>query len=330
MRIKKQLWTTVLLSSMFFCHCADTSRCESLDSEDPLLGEQSPYTESESCADSDVERDNIPDTCNGAKELCARRFDEVAFPATHNAMSSEEFGFSLPNQKFGIPQQLKDGVRAFLIDVHPYPDEDDVEHLMLCHSICLIGSRPFADMLQDLHDFMMQNRGEIVTLIIEDYATAEEISQALIDAGLDKWTYAYDGGEWPTLRTLIDANTRLIVTAERDGHAPGETQENVPPWYFNAWKIMFDNPYTYEKVEEFSCADNRGSQHLPLFLLNHWLGTPFPTRELAEQANAYDTLMAHAQDCTEEKGRIPNFVAVDHYDIGALFRVVNELNGLGE
>ena len=57
--------------------------------------------------------------CNGHPQLCDRALDEVAFPATHNAMSAAELpAWFTPNQRRGIPRQLKDGVRALLIDTH--------------------------------------------------------------------------------------------------------------------------------------------------------------------------------------------------------------------
>jgi len=57
--------------------------------------------------------------CNGYAELCDRTLDEVAFPATHNAMGAAELpGWFTPNQRRGIQRQLDDGVRALLIDTH--------------------------------------------------------------------------------------------------------------------------------------------------------------------------------------------------------------------
>ncbi len=57
--------------------------------------------------------------CNGYAKLCDRTLDDVAFPAAHNAMSAAELpGWYAPNQRRGIPRQLDDGVRAFLIDTH--------------------------------------------------------------------------------------------------------------------------------------------------------------------------------------------------------------------
>ena len=60
-----------------------------------------------------------PADCNGSAELCSKRLDQVAFPATHNSMSAaSEPGWFLPNQRYGIGRQLDDGIRALLIDTH--------------------------------------------------------------------------------------------------------------------------------------------------------------------------------------------------------------------
>ena len=58
--------------------------------------------------------------CNGAPELCARRLDEVVFPAHPQldvgAPTSPDWLF--PQQERGIPAQLEDGIRGLLFDVH--------------------------------------------------------------------------------------------------------------------------------------------------------------------------------------------------------------------
>jgi hypothetical protein len=57
--------------------------------------------------------------CNGSEALCERPFDEVAFPATHNAMSAATNpGWLFAQQEVGFADQLHDGVRGFLIDAH--------------------------------------------------------------------------------------------------------------------------------------------------------------------------------------------------------------------
>jgi hypothetical protein len=57
--------------------------------------------------------------CNGAKELCDLRLNEVAFAGTHNSFSAADSGgWFIANQKRTITRQLQDGIRLFLIDPH--------------------------------------------------------------------------------------------------------------------------------------------------------------------------------------------------------------------
>jgi hypothetical protein len=57
--------------------------------------------------------------CNGSDELCDRAFDEVAVPASHNAMSAAtNEGWLFAQQERDIADQLHDGIRGLLIDAH--------------------------------------------------------------------------------------------------------------------------------------------------------------------------------------------------------------------
>ena len=52
-----------------------------------------------------------PDTCNGHVQLCDRRYNDVAFPAAHNAMSAaDEPGWFIPEQPTGVIGALDAGV----------------------------------------------------------------------------------------------------------------------------------------------------------------------------------------------------------------------------
>ena len=160
----------------------------------------------------------------------------------------------------------------------------------------------------------------MLTFIIEDYITPEETTMAFQKAGLDGLVYAHEAGApWPTLRALLEDRKQIVVSAEHEGPPPD--------WYHHVWDIAWDTPYSFKNASEFSCAPNRGTKGNDLFLLNHWIEDPLPTLERAEIANAYEMLSARAKQCQDEGGQIPNFVAVNFYDVGALFQVVDELNG---
>jgi hypothetical protein len=60
-----------------------------------------------------------PVTCNGYRALCARRLNDVAFPATHNSMASVTIPTWLFGQQDGtIADQLEHGIRGLLIDTY--------------------------------------------------------------------------------------------------------------------------------------------------------------------------------------------------------------------
>ncbi len=235
-------------------------------------------------------------------------------PATHNSMSSADEGWMLPNQGPGLEEQLNDGVRGFLIDTH---EEDGA--LMLCHEYCSMGSVPLDEALGIYADFLDAHPDEVLVFIIQDGITPEQTAGAFEAAGLADQAWTWDGGDVPTLSQLIDGGTRLVVSAESEGPPPD--------WYHHAWDLFWDTPYEFTSEADFSCDLNRGATTNPLFLVNHWLG-PLPTEEAAAEVNTAAVLGGRATTCAEAAGRIPTLVAVDHYELGDLFAVVDSLNGV--
>jgi hypothetical protein len=61
--------------------------------------------------------------------------------------------------------------------------------------------------------------------------------------------------------------------------------------------------------------------------MNHWINTdPVPLPSNAAAVNAYAPLLARARECERVRGRRVNLLAVDFYEHGDLFRVVDTLN----
>jgi hypothetical protein len=255
--------------------------------------------------------------CNGHEELCERRYDQVSYAMTHNAMSNAAAAWVLPNQNFGITRQLEDGVRGLMLDTY----EDDGE-LLLCHSTCLAGSQPLVEGLGEITRFLDDNPNEVVSIIFENYITHAQTASAFEDSDLLGYVYAHAVGDpWPSLRTLIDANTRLVVFQEK------LPQEDEYPWLMNIWDHAWETPFSFGAPEDFVCDPNRGNPDNPLFLLNHFLTGLGGAPELAEMVNYDPLFIDRAEQCEEEGAALPNFVAVDFYDIGDLFEVVDSLNG---
>lgn len=258
----------------------------------------------------------IPPECNGSLELCARRYDEVSYATTHNAMSNAEDGWQEPNQNRNLEHQLADGVRGLMLDVHEWGDD-----ILLCHGFCPLGSLPVSDGLAIIARFLRTHRGEVVTIIFESYTTADRIAEAFEKSGAARYVVAHTpGAPWPTLRELIDSDQRLVVLTDREGGAYD--------WYMDVWQHAFETPFAAATTADFTCAPGRGDPDHPLFIFNHFLTDPLARPDLAPTVNADPFLVDRARECMQARGTLPNFVTIDFYDQGDVFEAVRTLNGL--
>ena len=290
--------------------------------------------------------------CNGHPELCDRSYDQVAYAATHNSMSSPDVVRIWPEQDTDIRAQLDAGVRALLIDTHHWAPLASADQLAaadrdlppgvaervfaglgrlrqgrdgayLCHNKCALGAIPLVDALVSIRQFLDENPDEVVTLIVQDAISPAETADAFGDAGLDQYVHEHDAGSpWATLGELIDRGERLVVFAENEGPPPA--------WYQQAFEQMQDTPYEFARPEDFTCTRNRGGPDASLFLLNHWVSRPnsAPDRATAVQVNAEDVIVDRARSCERERGRMVNYVAVDFSELGDLMGAVDTLNGV--
>jgi len=306
----------------------------------------------------------LTDACNGDRALCDRRLDEVVLPAAHNSMSAAEFpDWMFPNQEKGSVSLLGHGIRALLFDVHygtpiggrvktDIQDEkasrakfekavgsEAVDAAMrirdrltgpptgpraacLCHGFCELGAVPLLTMLEGVRDFLVENPGEVLVFVIEDYVTPADVEAAFRESGLER--FVYRGGvtpPFPTLREMIDSDQRLVVFGEND--------TSGVPWYHPAFETIQETPYTFHTLQDFSCRPNRGGSTAPLFQINHWIETtPTPKPSNAAIVNAHDFLLARARQCQQERGKVPNILAVDFALTGDVVAVAAELNGI--
>jgi hypothetical protein len=255
--------------------------------------------------------------CNGHAALCDRAYDDVSVVMTHNAMSTVEDDWAPPNQGRRLWRQLEDGVRGFMLDVH----EDDGQ-VLLCHSFCSLGSRPFADGLRDIRVFLDCHPGEVVTIVLESYVTEAQIEAAFVESGLDGYLHAQPLGDpWPTLGEMIAAGGRVVVFTADDSR--------TLPWHHYSYDYAWENPYSARTPGDLSCAEDRGSRTSSLWIFNHFLTITGGSADLAEMVNHDPFFTTRVEGCRADAGDdLPNFVTVDFYDVGDVFAVVDALNGL--
>ena len=59
----------------------------------------------------------------------------------------------------------------------------------LCHGFCELGAVPLSTMLAGVRDFLVENPGEVLVFVIEDYVTPEDVAAAFSESGLDRFVY---------------------------------------------------------------------------------------------------------------------------------------------
>ena len=310
-------WLPVLLIGCIVAACADGKTSPDSDSaEDPPSDGVDSGHESDT---DDTPRDSgegvVERRCNGLPQLCDRRLDEVTFAGTHNSMSNADAGWLIPNQQHGLSRQLADGVRSLMLDTHDYWGEP-----YLCHFSCELGKQPLHEGLQEIRDFLDENPDEVIVLIIQDGISAGVTEEVFAEVGLADASWVPPSGPepLPTLRALLDAGTPLVVTAE--------VARPPPAWYLHAWDLVVDTPYSFSDISDFQCDLNRGAAVNPLFLVNHWLSTPLASEDGAIEANALEVLQSRVDACDAMHSRRVNIVAVDFYNHGGLFELVERMN----
>ncbi len=300
--------------------------------------------------------------CNGHVLLCDRAWDNVTIAATHNSMASAEDGFILANHSKGIIPQLEAGYRGLLIDLYygiasdrlslvvtdvapltPEEREELVDQLgeaavrsseelrrrnlaaggtrdvYLCHGQCEIGATRFSTELERIRDWLERNPREVLLIIIEDHVKPDDVAGAFEAAGLVEYvhTQAFDA-PWPTLLEMIDSGKRLLVMAENN---TGDVA-----WYHDVFTFIQETPYAFGTIAEFNCDPSRGRPDSPLFMINHWV-TP-ALAEAGTLANSAEVLNKRISACRQERGLLPNVLAVDFYARGDALTVVAALNGV--
>ncbi|HEX4691913.1 MAG TPA: hypothetical protein VH276_14565 [Solirubrobacteraceae bacterium] len=307
-----------------------------------------------------------PTACNGSRALCSRPLDDVAFAGTHNSMSAAgEPGWLFAAQEAGIPAQLRDGIRALLIDTHY-----GVQTPRGVASVLGPGSKSRAKIANQVGDTFVRTaerlrktlgyRGGGTPAVFLCHAFCEVGATGAVAAltQVHRFLVAHPG---EVLILSIEDDTSAQATAAAI-HASGldrevyrgrvtppwptlgemvernqrvlvlvENHAGGEPWMHRQDEIAQETPYRFETAAELrapdSCRPNRGGTRGSLLLVNHWVDTsPAPRPTLAERVNAAGFLGNRLARCERERTMLPNIVAVDFYREGDLFGQVAKLN----
>jgi hypothetical protein len=279
--------------------------------------------------------------CNGSVELCARSFDQVVLPGSHNSMAAEELGFFRPNQTYSIPNQLRRGARAMLIDtyygrerklpngetvvdnVRPTPPDTSDLDMYLCHEFCGWGASEL--------DFLAANPREVMVFVNQDAVKPADYARAVEESGLLDFVYTGPTDEWPTLEEMVDSGQRVLMLSE--------SGSGGVDWYHPAYSgIMKETPYTFRAWSDLfvpellnrSCRPLRGGENGSMFLMNNWttVGLDPPGIRDARIVNSRSSLVRRAEACESRRGSMPTILAVDFFGTGDVVGAARELNGV--
>lgn len=333
--------TALTLLSLFLSACSNVGLEEMFVSSDTAQHGQ--------CQISPPREDERFD-CNSSLALCDRPYDEVAFPGTHNSFSNLAQGYTsaVANHYTSISDQLERGIRVINIDVHGTSPT-------VCHSSaalrgtgCALGARTLEEVLYEISDWTCSNPYEVLTLTFESHVEWKALWSVFESTGVEALTYVHDADQtgWPTLREMIVSGRRIVVFVEN------KSEDSLPAPEF-AWtqlahaQVAGGPGYGADSVEQLmnETRCDFADPNRPFFLLEHfandrsdprWLSGGNP--DIAEEANSYNNLSRRVFECLDawtrlhqgaKKGTI-NFVSLDFSEkhVGALLRVVDQLNGL--
>ncbi|KAF9431827.1 hypothetical protein BGZ76_011642 [Entomortierella beljakovae] len=283
---------------------------------------------------SSVSRTDAQQSCNGYTELCSKTYDKVAYATAHNAYANSPGGGLATNQDNDIPTQLKDGIRAFMLDAYNVPS-GNLNDIELCHTDCkLFDGGLLSKTLSQIKTFMDANPNEIVTLLFEN---SQKLAPARFQTvyaavGLDKYSHVQAAGNktWPTLAQMISSKKRLVSFIDTGADA-------TVPWLMPEYSYVFETPWLITKGSAYPCTvDRPKDQRQQMYVLNHFIygviglgdeSINFPQPAAADQTNGPD-LVGHVKSCQTIFKQIPSFIAVDYYQKGSIFQTLAQVNNV--
>ncbi|KAJ5126096.1 hypothetical protein N7448_005406 [Penicillium atrosanguineum] len=289
--------------------------------------------------------------CNNSPDLCSKSYGEITHLGAHDSPFVRDSSTSnsiAGDQYYDTPTQLDAGVRMVTGQVHKSNSE-----WRLCHTSCdLLDAGLLSAWLGDIKSWLDDNPNEVVTVLLvnSDSASASDLNTEFETANITDYAYQPDSltsapSSWPTLETMINNSTRLVV------FVASLTTDDSYPYLMDEWNFVWENPYEVTAASNFSCVPDRpssvsgdtstalSSNMLPL--MNHFLyssdlsslGIEYPNASYVATTNAASggtgNLGSTATRCKSAwSGRQPTFILVDFFNRGPAIDTVDNLNNV--
>lgn len=292
--------------------------------------------------------------CNNSPSLCSRSYSNITYLGAHDSpfVSNSSNSFTVSgNQFYNSTAQLSAGVRLLQAQIQHANSSDTSTPLHLCHTDCdLYDGGLLVTWLEEVKTWMDSNPNEVVTILLVNGvdATASTLGGLFTTSGITKYSYTPSSATpstWPTLQTLISANTRLVT------FIADLTSNTGAEYLLNEFDYMWENPYSVNSANNFSCIPDRPSAVAGslstakssgrMFLMNHFLdeiqlfSIQTPNVTAAGSTNSPDTsitgsLGSAASSCASSYGANPNYLLVDWFNVGPAITTADNLNGISD
>ncbi|HEX8593535.1 MAG TPA: hypothetical protein VF682_09680 [Pseudomonas sp.] len=262
-------------------------------------------------------------------------FNENYWVTTHN--SYEKINQNLKE----MPQQLRDGVRGFMLDIYPDEGKSGANRIKVCHKkIACYGA--FSNHLKnEFIPFLKANPTEVVTIFLETYVERQDLQQ-VFDSIPELGNYSFNPANfpparWPTPKEMTAQNNRLILMTDKREVAGNYTVNGKTvsvlfdqDWIVqNHWDTLGVAASNIEKAHNWSCptrwdwlplstgavASSTQKQWPRLFLMNQFHTATSTVPDSAAYDNNLTYLLRRAANC----GIKPNFVGINNYQNGDAF-----------
>ncbi len=303
-------------------------------------------------------------SCNGSSALCSRPLNDVIFPGTHNSFAaSNEAGWYFASQKYAIARQLRDGIRAFLIDIHygvydaatgrvrtdlaaEGSDRNKVAQQLPASALRVadraaggIGlgrlkgkPKPYlCHTLCELGAEPLDSELKVIATFLGEHP--DQVLVVIVEDYVPPSTIKQAFATAGLMRYVetLQAHKPLptvgdLITSGRRLLVFAEVKGGSPAWYMPAFSFIQDTPLGALHPGQLSCARYRGSQDSPILLLNHWIPPFPPSPTINAQIGRAPFLRARISRCTRERHTLGAIVAVDFYERTAVVKVAQELN----
>lgn len=271
-----------------------------------------------------------------------KSFHEYSWVTTHNA-------YEKINQNMqALPQQLRDGVRGFMIDLYHKSDYRPEDQIRVCHTQYFCYG-PFRNQLaNEFIPFLKQNRNEVVSLFLESYVershlkTLFEAVPELADLSFDPANF--NTTNWPKLSEMVQRNNRLLLfTGMRkiagDYIVNGKKVVVLfdKDWMAeNHWETLGPAASNIEAAHNWSCPSRHDDLPVTAPLVSPGTGKSWSRLFLMNQfhtvtktifdSGAYDNNLTYLMRRVNNCGKNPNFIAIDNYRNGDTLPYVQALS----